>query len=81
MRNVDLAKKRKKKMLEKKKPCVGKKTNCRQGSWRLCSEAALTIVLLEEQRQKVGLLTLVSGRHRRADVGRGWSKCSHLLSV
>lgn len=57
-------------------PCVGKKTNCRQGSWRLHSEAALNIWLLEEQRQKVGLLTLVWGRHRRADVQRRWNKCS-----
>lgn len=37
--------------MEGKNPYVGKKTNCWQGSCRLCSEAA----------QKVGLLTLVWG--------------------
>lgn len=61
MRNVDLAKVKKKKVKVKKIPCVGKKTNCQQHCWRLCSEAALSVGLLKEQRQKCGLLTFVLG--------------------
>lgn len=70
-RNVDLAKRKKKKVWLRqggKNPCVGKKTNCRQGGWRLCSESALSSGLQEQQRQKVGLLTPGSGRYRETDV-------------
>ena len=81
LRSVDLAKGEAEKKAWGKNPCVGKKTNCRQGSSRLCSDAALSVGPLVEHRQKVGLLTLVSGRHRRADVERGGSKCSHFLSL
>lgn len=49
-------------------PCVGKNTNCWQGSWRLYSEAVLSVGQLEERRHKVCLLTLFSGRHRWADM-------------
>lgn len=74
--NVDFAKEKKKGEVGEgsKNPCVGKKTNCQQRCWRLCSKAALSTGLLKEKRQKAGLLTLVSMWHGEIDMAERWKQ-------